>query len=55
MSNNPLLQFDVLPDFPAIKAEHIEPAVLSVLAQNKQVLAGLIVDESVKQTRNGKR
>ena len=49
MSNNPLLQFDVLPDFPAIKAEHIEPAVLSVLAQNKQVLAGLIADETVKQ------
>lgn len=49
MSNNPLLQFDVLPDFPAIKAEHIEPAVSSVLAQNKQVLAGLIADETIKQ------
>ena len=49
MSNNPLLQFDVLPDFPKIKAEHIEPAVTSVLSQNKQVLAGLIADDTIKK------
>lgn len=49
MSSNPLLQFDVLPDFQAINAEHIEPAVISVLSQNKLVLAGLVADETLKR------
>ena len=47
MSNNPLLKFDELPDFPLIKAEHIEQAVTNVLDQNKQVLAGLIADDEL--------
>lgn len=49
MSNNPLLQFDVLPDFPAIKAEHIEPALTSVLTQNKEMLAELVADQTISQ------
>lgn len=42
MSHNPLLQFDQLPDFPAIGAEHIEPAVTGVLSQNKEALPVLL-------------
>ncbi len=49
MSNNPLLKFDELPDFPSIAAEHIEPAVTQVLAQNKQVLVGLTADDELKR------
>ena len=45
MSNNPLLQFDELPQFPEIKAEHIEPAVTAVLRQNKESLAALLASD----------
>lgn len=41
---NPLLQFDRLPDFPAILAEHIQPAVKSVLAENRSLLDSLLND-----------
>lgn len=41
---NPLLQFDRLPDFPAIQAGHIRPAVEQVLADNRQQLAQLLGD-----------
>ncbi|MCB1665351.1 MAG: M3 family metallopeptidase [Pseudomonadales bacterium] len=44
MSSNPLLQFDQLPDFPAINAAHIEPAVTQVLSDNRERLAGLVAD-----------
>ena len=43
-ANNPLLQFDRLPDFGAIRAEHIQPAVAEVLADNKAQLDQLIID-----------
>lgn len=43
-ANNPLLQFDRLPDFGAIRAEHIQPAVTEVLADNKAQLSGLTSD-----------
>jgi oligopeptidase A len=41
-ADNPLLQFDRLPDFGAIRAEHIQPAVTEVLADNKSQLVELI-------------
>lgn len=44
MTSNPLLQFDRLPDFPAIEAAHIEPAVLQVLADNRDCLAALVAN-----------
>lgn len=47
MSNNPLLQFDTLPDFPAIQAEHIEDAVRAVLAQNKAELAAIVSNSTL--------
>ncbi|MDP2126877.1 MAG: M3 family metallopeptidase [Pseudohongiella sp.] len=39
---NPLLHFDRLPDFPAIQAEHIRPAVEKVLAENRNTLEELL-------------
>jgi oligopeptidase A len=46
--HNPLLQFDSLPDFPAISADHIQPAVEAVLETNRQALAALLSQESVR-------
>ena len=42
MSDNPLLNNDGLPRFGAIKAEHIEPAIDTLLEQNKQQLQALL-------------
>jgi oligopeptidase A len=41
---NPLLQFERLPDFPAILAEHIRPAVEKVLSDNRNMLEVLLND-----------
>src|SRR5215472_14492270 len=38
---NPLLEWDRLPPFAAIKPEHVEPAVDAVLAENRTALAKL--------------
>jgi oligopeptidase A len=43
---NPLLQFDRLPDFPAIRAGHIRPAVEKVLAENRAALKQLLSDNT---------
>ena len=43
-ADNPLLQFDRLPDFGAIRAEHIQLAVTEVLAENKAQLDHLTND-----------
>ncbi|WP_339867847.1 M3 family metallopeptidase [Pseudohongiella nitratireducens] len=43
-ASNPLLQFDRLPDFGAIRAEHIQPAITEVLADNNAQLDKLIAD-----------
>ena len=48
MSHNPLLQFDQLPDFPEISAEHIEPAITGVLSQNSEVLIALLASAKNK-------
>lgn len=45
MSHNPLLQFDQMPDFPEISAEHIEPAVTGVLSQSKELLTALLASD----------
>lgn len=50
MRHNPLLQFDELPDFPGINAEHIEPAVNDVLGQNRETLIALLA--SAKNQKN---
>lgn len=42
MSNNPLLNNDGLPRFKAIKAEHIEPAIDTLLEENKTGLQTLL-------------
>tara|TARA_R100001377_G_scaffold80876_1_gene60039 strand:+ start:607 stop:2658 length:2052 start_codon:yes stop_codon:yes gene_type:complete len=48
MSHNPLLQFDEMPNFPEIGAEHIEPAVTAVLSQNKEALIALLGSDANK-------
>lgn len=47
-TRNPLLEFDRLPDFAAIRAEHIRPAVEQVLAQNQASLQALETDQSTR-------
>ena len=42
---NPLLQFDRLPDFPALRAEHIRPAVEQVLEENRAALQAILANE----------
>ncbi|HBX35980.1 MAG TPA: oligopeptidase A [Pseudohongiella sp.] len=46
-NQNPLLAFDRLPDFATIRAEHIEPAVRQVLADNRDTLKSLEADNSL--------
>ncbi|MEX2335333.1 MAG: M3 family metallopeptidase, partial [Pseudohongiella sp.] len=43
--SNPLLQFERLPDFPALRAEHIRPAVEHVLSENRVALDAILADE----------
>lgn len=45
---NPLLSVDRLPDFPAITAAHIRPAIEQVLADNRAALATLLQDATVR-------
>ncbi len=45
MKDNPLLQFDTLPDFSIIRAEHVQPAVEQVLSENRAALAGILQRE----------
>lgn len=44
VTDNPLLQFERLPDFPALRAEHIRPAVEQVLAENRAALDTILAD-----------
>ncbi|HEX6927700.1 MAG TPA: M3 family metallopeptidase, partial [Gammaproteobacteria bacterium] len=39
---NPLLEADGLPDFAAIRPEHVEPAVDAILAHNRAAIASLL-------------
>lgn len=49
-ARNPLLQFDRLPDFPALHADHIRPAVEQVLEENRSALQAILANEQ-NQTR----
>lgn len=49
MSNNPLLNFDDLVDFAAIRAEHVLPAVQERIAQAQKVLES-VTDEKTPAT-----
>jgi len=42
MNENPLLQFEELPPFAHIKAEHVEPAIDQLLAENRRRIAELL-------------
>jgi oligopeptidase A len=39
---NPLLAADGLPDFAAIRAEHVEPAVTAIVARHRETLTALV-------------
>jgi oligopeptidase A len=41
---NPLLEDSPLPDFPAIEASHVEPAIRQLLEGNRRTLAALLAD-----------
>lgn len=45
MKDNPLLHVSTLPDFSAIQAGHIEPAVTTVLGENTAMLTSLLQSE----------
>ncbi len=45
--SNPLLTFDGLPPFKYIKPEHVEPAIDTLLAENRAMIDKLLTDNSV--------
>ncbi len=45
--SNPLLTFDGLPPFKHIKPEHVEPAIDTLLAENRAMIDTLLADNSV--------
>lgn len=49
MTTNPLLQAEPLPAFSAIRPEHVEPAVLHVLDENRRGLAALLADTEARR------
>jgi oligopeptidase A len=51
-SRNPFLEFDRLPDFASIRAEHIKPAVEQVLTDNRAVLQLLENDDAAPDWHN---
>ena len=46
MSTNPLLHFSGLPNFTAIRADHIAPAMEHLLAEGRAVIARLLEDQA---------
>ncbi len=50
--SNPLLEQHPLPPFSAIKPEHIEPALKTVLAENRQQLAALLQQDEIPSWDN---
>ncbi len=44
---NPLLQFDALPDYAAIKPEHVVPAIEALIAEARATIAAIEKTESV--------
>ena len=41
-ANNPLLQSYDLPPFSAIRAEHVQPAIEQILADNRVAIEGIL-------------
>ncbi len=50
--DNPLLDIDGLPRFGAIRAEHVESAIQSVIAQNRRELASLLAGNAPRSFEN---
>ena len=46
---NPLLADTVLPDFPEIRPEHVEPAIRALLDESRASLAGKIGRASCRE------
>jgi oligopeptidase A len=46
-SSNPLLQFDGLPDFAAIRPEHVEPAITALIADARASIARIERSEAI--------
>ncbi len=42
--NNPLLEFDALPDFDTIRPEHVEPAISQLIDENRTLIDSLLAD-----------
>lgn len=50
-ANNPLLQSYDLPPFSAIRAEHVQPAIEQILADNRVAIEGIL--QSQGKIRHG--
>lgn len=51
-ANNPLLQSYDLPPFSAIRAEHVQPAIEQILADNRVAIEGIL--QSQGKIRHGR-
>ncbi len=47
-ANNPLLQSYDLPPFSAIRAEHVQPAIEQILAENRVAIEGILQRQGKK-------
>jgi Zn-dependent oligopeptidase len=52
-SDNPLLQTFDLPPYSAIRIEHLQPAIATIIADNEIALAQIIGNQSNNPTWNG--
>ena len=51
--NNPLLQPYDLPPFSAIRAEHVQPAIEQILADNRVAIEGILQSQGKNPTWAG--
>ena len=51
--NNPLLQPYDLPPFSAIRAEHVQPAIEQILADNRAAIAEILKNQGTQPTWAG--
>jgi len=52
-ANNPLLQPYDLPPFSAIRAEHVQPAIEQILADNRVAIEGILQSQGKNPTWTG--
>ena len=52
-ANNPLLQSYDLPPFSAIRAEHVQPAIEQILADNRVAIEGILQSQGKNPTWAG--